>query len=704
VLRMNKNTAWGLANDAVRLWLILAGFICFAAAALEMLSYASMTAAGGFLWLWRYQPQLRSKISRLFVPVALGLWALPMRFFYWDQFDYQNRWQSLGGLVLLLIFIQWLRISRLPKKCLLVFNRQPLWKRVLWLFLAIELIFIAASAVITLKGITLGGDEPHYLAVAQSMVQDGDINVFNQYFRGTYQSFYEADKFPAHAHFGVGHKKMISYHLPGLPFTLAPLMGLSLPKPVLYVVIRSYLGLFGALLGVMVYLWLIRLFKQRSLALLGSLLFSLTVPVFFYSIHIYAELQALLLLLAALYVLTYPAAKAGWSVLLGGFFLGSLVFWGLRYNVFIYGIAFLFTLYFLKKKNYWQIGQLLLFPMLFQGLFFYLLYTWYGNFSITSIYYGLISAEQKVQLYQTLLQTISWKMRLETWLDFFFDQRDGLFLYNPLYFFSLAGLLLALRKWKLYWQELMIVALGFVYIAYVAFSTVRPGVCPQGRYVLPMIWGLVWLVIIFYKNTKNQVLKKIFVGFIYYSLWVCGYQLFHPETLYQPTTHEILSRPGLMFQQWSNLCIYLPDWLPSFIKVPGNFNYLPNIFFLLLLAVVSWWSLRSVSKRLSDIVLPVIWTGLIALMLLFPEVILKDAKKIDHPQGYTYGIAAEQVIDMKNGNVQVLFMSKRKQAVTVTSVRPLNQIVLTIENNSRSQIKMSLHYSLKAKKPLKPIC
>ncbi len=51
--------------------------------------------------------------------------------------------------------------------------------------------------------------------------------------------------------------------------------------------------------------------------------------------------------------------------------------------------------------------------------------------------------------------------------------------------------------------------------------------------------------------------------------------LSHPSFLYQPTTHEFTFRGGEFFINLSNLGFYLPNFLPSFIKV-NNLGYWPN--------------------------------------------------------------------------------------------------------------------------------
>ena len=246
----------------------------------------------------------------------------------------------------------------------------------------------------------LAGDEPHYLAISQSLARDGDLNVFNQYFRGGFKEFLDVKTLPAHGTWGKGFKKIYSYHLPGVAFTVAPFFFFKLSPPLLYFLVRSFLGLFGALLAVLVYLFGLRLWRSRSLALFATFVFTLGAPVFFYSFHLFPEVQAMLLVLGALYILLYKCREHGGRCLWAGLLLGSAMFWGVKYALFIYPFTLGFCAYWLWRRKYRQALLLLVFPLLFQALFFYYLHAAYGSFSPNAVYYGMLNPEQSQALYR----------------------------------------------------------------------------------------------------------------------------------------------------------------------------------------------------------------------------------------------------------------------------------------------------------------
>jgi len=575
-----------------------------------------------FLIVYVYDRKWGTEYFFLFFPFSSGILIFLFRFFYWDQFDFLSRTNNLLWLSIIFSLFLAFRRFRLLKKCLYFFNRLPLKRRLILIFVISEVLFILAASVVVKKGINLVGDEPHYLVLSQSLARDFDLNVFNQYARDKYREFINM-RLHSHAKVGMGFKKWYSFHLPGLSITLVPFFWLKIPIPLLYFLIRSYLGLFAALLALLVYVFSLKLWKNKSLSIFITGIFLLTSPIFFMSIHVFAEVQVLLLLLSALYLLLYSKSKRDLKILMAGFLLGITVFWGMKYVIFIYGFCVGFFFYLARKKELKKALLLILFPLVFQLLFFSYLYHAYGNFSPMSIYTGVMSQSQAEEYYGNV-KKISLKSRVETLLDYFFDQRDGLLLYNPFYFFFFPGLILALRRYRKYFPHLLISLAGFIYILYHGYSTVRPGSCPQARYLVPVLWILILFSIVYYRESRNQIFKKCFLILPLYSLFVVVYQVFNPLTIYQTTTHDYLYRPGLMFQQWSNIYLRLSNFLPSFVKLNNNERYLPNIIFLFLVVFLVGLSLVKMKRFQLKFMVPLVFVLLMVVITLFPRIPLHN--------------------------------------------------------------------------------
>ncbi len=622
-------------REAVTIGLILAGFASF----LALLPQSAPWLLPPLLYFLLSRPGCRRPrplppvAAATFLPFASGLLAWPMRFlFYWDRGDYDLRLRHL--LLLALLFAVWLlaRERRWPRRFLRFFNALSLRRRLLSVFLAAELLFAGAAALLTLRGVALVGDEPHYLAISQSIARDGDLNIFNQHFRGGTREFLDVENLPAHGTWGRGHKKIYSYHLPGLSLTLTPFFFFRIQPPLLYFLIRCTLGLFGAGLAVLVYLFALRLWRARSLAFVVTFVFTLTAPVFFYSFHAFPEVQAMLLVLGALYLLLYKGGDR--HALWAGLLLGAAMFWGVKYALFIYPLTLGFAARWLWRRQWRPALLLAASPLLFQGLFFFYLHSAYGTFSPNAVYYGMLSPEQTAAFYETLLKRITPLMRWETLLDYFFDQRDGLLLYNPFYFLAFPGLILALKNFRRYRTHLLLSAPAALFIANHAFSTIRAGYCPQGRYLAPAAWALMLLAVVYYREGRGRRWRGAFLALPAYSLFVSAAQALAPLTLYQPTTHDTLVRAGALFQSWSSRFLDLPKLLPSFIKT-DNRGYLPNALALSLFALLVLLALtrRPRRSRTAAAAPWIVFLAVFALASLFPRLNDADPRFLPGPRG-----------------------------------------------------------------------
>jgi hypothetical protein len=670
-----------------------------AAAAADLLTLAGFAAffifrAGGGLWLLPFalylltflKPAAGSLLGacrRCFLPFAAGVLLWPLRLFYWDRGDLDLRARNLLLLAALCALFFLARQLRWAGRFLYSFNSLSLKKRLLAIFIGAELLFVLAAAVLTERGVALAGDEPHYLAISQSLARDHDLNVFNQYFRDGFKEFLRVEKLAAHGTWGKGYKTIYSYHLPGVSLTLVPFFFCRLSPPLLYFLLRAYLGLFGAMLAVLAYLFGLRLWRSRSLAFFATLAFILTAPVFFYSIHIFPEVQAMLLVLGALYLLFFKAGGNDSRSLWAGLLLGSTIFWGVKYALFIYPVCLGFFAYWARKRKFRPALLLLVFPLLFQALFFYYLYHAYGNFSPNSVYYGMLSPAGAKELYETILNKITLNMRWETLLDYFFDQRDGLLLYNPFYFFAFPGLLLALKNFKCYRLQLLVALPALLFVLNHAFSTIRAGYCPQGRYLTPVAWALLLFAVIYYRESRNRIFKKAFLLLPLYAVFVAAYQVLEPFTLYQATTHDSLQRAGLMFQNWSNTRISLPALLPSFIKT-DNRGYLPNAVFLLVFLLLVVFSLvpwrARVRRWRGGLFAALVFGGIFSLCSLFPRLDLSAPRRLPGPRDLPCQVYFSPEPAAAGTEASWLFSGRSRGRLLIETLAPLKAIELGIRD------------------------
>lgn len=451
-------------------------------------------------------------------------------------------------------------------------------KKLLLLFLAALLVYSAGSLFMMSKGIMFSGDEPHYLLVSHSLLHDGDLDLTNNYARKDYQS-YTAPGVTLRAHTVPGLKpnSRYSFHSPGVSFLMVPfyaLGGLFGDKAVPFF-IRLGMGLFGALLGIQMYLFARQEWRREKLALGLWLLFSFTSPVFFYSIHVYPEIMVGLFSLAVFRLLRFSPDLSRPRLLLCGFLLSSFIwFHALKYlailgPLLLYGVWALF-----KRQKGRHLAYFLIFPALIIALYLYFQYSLYGSLNPTSVsWQGAMDAPQTLNFFKELLTGIPLRYRLETLAGYFLDQRDGLLFYAPIYFFSLLGLVEMFRRRSRSALLLFLIAAPYVLLS--ASLTQRTGYAPQARPLVAVIWAMAILLGYFLAFQAKKIFSNFLNFAIALSFLFVGILLRYPLALYQETTYGTTERGGDFFYRLSNLHFSLTNWLPSYLKVE-DWRWLPN--------------------------------------------------------------------------------------------------------------------------------
>jgi len=85
-----------------------------------------------------------------------------------------------------------------------------------------------------------GGDEPHYLVIAQSLWRDGDLKIENNHQRGDYLEYFGGALRPDYLKRGTDGQ-IYSIHLPGVPAIIAPVLALGG-----YGLVKAFLALVSA--------------------------------------------------------------------------------------------------------------------------------------------------------------------------------------------------------------------------------------------------------------------------------------------------------------------------------------------------------------------------------------------------------------------------------------------------------------------------
>ncbi|MEO5823468.1 MAG: hypothetical protein ABIT71_23435 [Vicinamibacteraceae bacterium] len=93
-------------------------------------------------------------------------------------------------------------------------------RRASWLAGGVALVVFTAGYS-SVRTILPGGDEPHYLVIAESLRRDGDLAIDDNHERGDYLAFFRGELTPDYLRRGVD-RRIYSIHAPGLPALLLP--------------------------------------------------------------------------------------------------------------------------------------------------------------------------------------------------------------------------------------------------------------------------------------------------------------------------------------------------------------------------------------------------------------------------------------------------------------------------------------------------
>jgi hypothetical protein len=475
----------------------------------------------------------------------------------------------------------------------------PLRKSLL-LFCAALVLFTAGSLLLTSAGITFGGDEPHYLLISHSLLRDGDLDLADNYSNRDYGRYMMFEgKIAPHVVAGADPGSRYSFHSPGIAFLMLPFyaLGSLFEGKALVFIIRLGMGLWGALFSLQVYLYARSEWRTTTTALQLWALTSFTAPVFFYAIHIYPEILVAAFSLAAFRIFRFSPALSWIKAALSGFLVSSLIWFHALKYIFISFPLFLYGFMMVRKK---ASRRRYLWLYLLAAAAVVLLYlqfqkTVYGTYSLSAVSWAqdmTNTGEEFLRFARTLLFRIPLRDRWETLAGYFLDQRDGLLLYAPLYFFALLG---AWEMWKRKRKDFfLLLLLTAPYVLVSAFLTQRTGYAPQARPLVAVIWAAVIWLGYFLADNRKTIFSQAFYFAAGLSYLLTVLLLKFPSNLYQETTRGIRERAGGLFYLLSNIRFRLPDFLPSYIKSEDRM-WLPN--FVWLAAVVLFVAAYATAKK-----------------------------------------------------------------------------------------------------------
>jgi len=603
----------------------------------------------------------RARICAFIVSVFLGVTYLKGKIFLKSKSQEESFLQKI-----------WAKIEAVPLK-----------KKITILFVLALILFNIGSVLMISGGITFSGDEPHYLLISHSLLKDGDFRLSNNYAQKDYAA-YMPDGVELDVHLAPGTEGY-SFHSPGVALLLLPFyaLGSLFSEGVLLFFIHFGMSVFGALLGVQLFLYSLQEWKKEKLALYLWLIFSLTTPIFFHSIHVYPEIFLALFSLTVFRLLRFSAPLSRSRLMIVGFLLGLFLWLHAVKYIFISVPLILYCIWVLvrQKRVGWNFAYFI--TPLFLLTLIHLLFssTLYGSLSPFSVSLkGTTTSAESVSMIKEFLSAVPFKYRLETLIGYFFDQRDGLLFYTPVYAFSFLGMIeLGKRNWR---KLLMLCFLTAPYVLVQAFLTQRGAYAPQARIQVAVFWAMALFLGYFLAHNRKKVYTLLFNAALAFSFLTVAVLLKNPWALYQSTTSGTVQRSGDLFVHLSNLHFYLPQYLPSFLKM-DNRGWIPNfvwigIFFLFCVSYVLVKE-HSFTLGLSSqaVLVCLILAVVFAWGVLYPRFVLQSPTNVIYPTGEKvtfYGLG--RVLRMTSPGQFQLPRDQRSYAFYFTSWQPLDKLRL----------------------------
>jgi len=301
------------------------------------------------------------------------------------------------------------------------------------LFVLLTLAYSSSIDIRASRGASITGDEPFYLITTQSLLQDGNLDLRNQYDSHSYASFFDHADGLWQQSIPLSDGQVLSPHNPGLSLLLIP--GFSLGG---LVGAQFQLVLIAALTWALAFLLALRFTGgQPVLVWLATAAVALTATAFIYSSEIYPEIPAGLALVGALVVATKRERLTIGPVITVVLLLSALPWLGTKYAP----LAALVALYVLWRAYPWGRVALLVgagASAAAYAAFHLALFESLTPYNVNLVYAGETTVN-------TIGQHVEFKDRIYRLWGLLIDRRFGVARWAPVLFAVIPGLVLLLR-------------------------------------------------------------------------------------------------------------------------------------------------------------------------------------------------------------------------------------------------------------------
>ncbi len=193
------------------------------------------------------------------------------------------------------------------------------------LFVLLAVVYTASIGLRATRGASITGDEPFYLLTTQSLLDDGDLDLRQQYERASYRVFFDhLDPLWTQAP-PRPDGRLLSPHDPGLSVYLLPGFAVSGLRGAQIQMLLTAAAVFA-----LMFVLIARETEAPRLAWFATLAVGLTATAFVYATEIYPEVPAALCLVLALLALRAPPVTARHAVAIATL-VTALAWLGVKY-------------------------------------------------------------------------------------------------------------------------------------------------------------------------------------------------------------------------------------------------------------------------------------------------------------------------------------------------------------------------------------
>jgi hypothetical protein len=186
---------------------------------------------------------------------------------------------------------------------------------------------LAGTAALRLANTELypGGDEPHYLVMAQSVWRDGDLKIENNHTRGDYREYFSRDLEPHYLTRGTDGE-IYSVHPVGMPVLISPIYAFGGYTAVVIAFI-----VMAAAAGALMWHTLVVATNDAGAATFAWASVAATSPFLFNAFAVYPEIPAALIVVVAFHLVTTSTSPSWWRWLLVGIACSALPWLSTKY-------------------------------------------------------------------------------------------------------------------------------------------------------------------------------------------------------------------------------------------------------------------------------------------------------------------------------------------------------------------------------------